>query len=140
MDGAREGGSKGGRGTVCVVAWLRRRRGGRRMERRRKKTGQGHSRRESRDRWGCIDSTRRKQVRRGPRSQPFHSTHTKLICEIIILASNTNAHPHLHACVHTACSPTPPSHSRHHLYSSVQCVRVCVWVGVWLGVGLCCCE
>lgn len=37
LDGVRGGGSKGGRGTVCVVAWLRRRREfGERKERRKK--------------------------------------------------------------------------------------------------------
>lgn len=78
--GARGGGSKGGRGTVCVVAWMRRRR--RRMERLRKgvekagidgEDGTGQSGREKgRDRWGHVDSARRKQVRPGPRSHPFH--------------------------------------------------------------------
>lgn len=70
MDGTRGGGSKRGRGTVCVVAWLRRRKreGGREEDGEEKKrlcrdgedvTG-AQRKKKSKDRWGFVDSARRK--------------------------------------------------------------------------------
>lgn len=56
-DGARGGGSKGGRGTVCGVAWMRRRR--RRMERLRKGVEKG------RRRWRRWDGAERQRKGEG---------------------------------------------------------------------------
>lgn len=79
------------------------------------KMGQGHSGK-SRDRWSRVDSARRKQVRQGPLTQPFHSanSHTKNN----LLDQKQKCTP-TSTCMHTRLLFTYP----HHLCT----VCVCGW-------------